>query len=95
MREIDMRYLVICLAVITLNKHTTCSIDSLYDTGVYDNVRVLTAEYWVRLKSEHWWYSEFLEKYSNLWFLMLEGTHYTFLGSKMPGDKVDFLLYRL
>jgi hypothetical protein len=52
-------------------------------------------EYWVRLKSEHWWYSELPEKYSNLWFLMLEGTHYPFLGSKMPGDKVDFLLYRL
>jgi len=35
MREIDMRYLVICLAVITLNKHTTCFIDDVYATGVH------------------------------------------------------------
>ena len=35
MREIDTRYLVISLAVITLNKHTTCCIYSLYATGVH------------------------------------------------------------
>jgi len=29
MHEIDTRYLVICLAVITLNKHTTCCLDGV------------------------------------------------------------------
>ena len=34
-REIDTRYHVICLAVITLNKHTTCCLDGVYATGVH------------------------------------------------------------
>ncbi len=35
MREIDTRYVVICLAVITLNKHTTCYLDGVYATEVH------------------------------------------------------------